>query len=113
MEPIQAARAFGATIAQIYERDLVPLLFEPYASMMAERVGRVMRSRAASANVAAAALCQGTPLRAELEAYAGADLTAMTQRVADALERRFGSGAVEGMMQARLVSVCTSRSAGS
>jgi SAM-dependent methyltransferase len=31
-------RAFGATIAEVYERDLVPLLFEPYAADLAKRL---------------------------------------------------------------------------
>ena len=35
---MEGDRAFGATIAQVYESHLVPLLFEPYAATMAERL---------------------------------------------------------------------------
>lgn len=38
MELRDGDRTFGGTIAQIYERHLVPLLFEPYAQLLAERV---------------------------------------------------------------------------
>jgi ubiquinone/menaquinone biosynthesis C-methylase UbiE len=34
-------KAFTASIPQLYERDLVPLIFDPYARDMAERVKRV------------------------------------------------------------------------
>ena len=33
-----ADRAFGDAIAEVYERDLVPLIFAPYAEAMATRV---------------------------------------------------------------------------
>lgn len=63
------------------------------------------RSRAESARVAAIAYCQGTPLRAELEARAPGRLEAMTEFVAGALAQRFGQGPVDGQIQAHVVSV--------
>ncbi|SAL34275.1 class I SAM-dependent methyltransferase [Caballeronia humi] len=56
------------------------------------------RSRAASAQVAAVAYCQGTPLRTELENVAEA-----TSACTAALAERFGQGAVDGKIQAYIV----------
>ncbi len=64
-----------------------------------------LRSRAPSAQVAALALCQGTPLRGEIEARPGADLAEVTAACAAALAARFGGGAIEGRMQALVVAV--------
>jgi ubiquinone/menaquinone biosynthesis C-methylase UbiE len=61
-------------------------------------------SRASSARDAAIAYCQGTPLRNEIEARDASSLEDATQRAADALRRRFGSGAIEGRIRAFVVS---------
>ncbi len=61
-------------------------------------------SRAPSARDVAVAYCQGTPLRNEIEARDGSLLEEATQRSADALARKFGSGAVEGRIQAHVIS---------
>lgn len=45
MEQRQIDHAFGATIAQRYESHLVPLIFEPYATALAERVVQIAPSR--------------------------------------------------------------------
>jgi SAM-dependent methyltransferase len=63
------------------------------------------RSRAASSRVAAIAYCQGTPLRNEIEARDAAALAAATDLCAGALARRFGTGAVDGKIQAHIVTV--------
>ena len=66
------------------------------------------RSCAASASVPAMAYCQGTPLRNEIEARHqahGATLGAATAAAAQAIARQFGSGTVEGRIQARVVVV--------
>jgi len=61
------------------------------------------RSVASSALEAAAALCQGTPARTEIESR-GADLTAVTAACAAAIADQFGStGAVVGKIQAKVV----------
>ncbi len=60
-------------------------------------------SRAASARDAATAMCQGTPLRGEIEARAPDGLQAATDAVAAALAARYGSGAIEAPMQAHVV----------
>lgn len=61
------------------------------------------RSRAASPDVPAAAYCQGTPLRNEIEARAGAGLVAATQACTAAIARQFGDGAVDGRIQAHVI----------
>ncbi|QOZ38033.1 class I SAM-dependent methyltransferase [Bradyrhizobium sp. CCBAU 53421] len=62
------------------------------------------RSPAGSAQDAAIAYCQGTPTRGEIEAQGQPDLEAATQRVAEALARRFGNGPIEGKIQALVIS---------
>jgi SAM-dependent methyltransferase len=63
------------------------------------------RSRAASAEVAARAYCLGTPLRSEIEARDPARLDAACRAATDALAARFGSGPVDGLIQAHVVAV--------
>lgn len=63
------------------------------------------RSRALSARVPAIAYCQGTPLRNEIEARAGADLAEVTSLCAAAIARRFGEAPVDARIQAHVVSV--------
>ncbi|MEO7338309.1 MAG: SAM-dependent methyltransferase, partial [Caldimonas sp.] len=63
------------------------------------------RSQAASASVAAMAYCQGTPLRNEIEARMEPALAEATTSCAEALARQFGDGAVDGKIQAIVVTV--------
>ena len=63
------------------------------------------RSRASSAREAAIAYCQGTPLRSEIEARDASRLGEATDVVEKALAQRFGSGAVDGKIQAHVVAV--------
>jgi len=63
------------------------------------------RSRAASAQIAAIAYCQGTPLRNEIEARDSSRLIEATDRAAQEIARRFGSGEVDGKIQAHIVVV--------
>jgi SAM-dependent methyltransferase len=62
------------------------------------------RSRAPSARIPAIAYCQGTPLRNEIEARDASRLTEATDVVAEAIAQRFGTGAVDGKIQAHIVS---------
>ena len=61
------------------------------------------RSRAASSRIPAIAYCQGTPLRNEIESRDAAGLASATAVCANALARRFGTGAVDGKIQAHVV----------
>jgi len=62
-------------------------------------------SRAASAEAAAAAFCQGTPMRGEIEGKSGASLAQATTEAAEALRQRFGPGSIEGRIRAHVVAV--------
>jgi SAM-dependent methyltransferase len=62
------------------------------------------RSRAASAQIVAFAYCRGTPLRGEIETR-GFSLDAATDAAAAGIAGRFGSGPVDGAIQAHVVSV--------
>ena len=57
-----------------------------------------------AAAIAAIAYCQGTPLRNEIEARDASRLEEATQKATEALERRFGSGPVDGRIQAHVIS---------
>jgi SAM-dependent methyltransferase len=63
------------------------------------------RSRANSPQVPAIAYCQGTPLRSEIEAHGVSRLKEATDFAAEAVARRFGRGAVDGKIQALVVSI--------
>jgi hypothetical protein len=62
------------------------------------------QSRAESPRAVAIAYCQGTPLRNELEARDASMLDAATDLAAAAIEERFGSGHVNGKIQAHVIS---------
>lgn len=63
------------------------------------------RSQAKSPQVPALAYCQGTPLRNEIEARGASRLGEATDKAAAALAQRFGSHAVDGKIQAHVVTV--------
>lgn len=63
------------------------------------------RSRADTAREVAIAYCQGTPIRNEIEARAPQDLQAITERTAQALAQQYGSGVVDGKIQAHVVTI--------
>ena len=63
------------------------------------------RSRAESPRVPAVAYCQGTPLRNEIEARDASRLGEATDLAAEAIAQRFGRGAVDGKIQAHVVTI--------
>jgi SAM-dependent methyltransferase len=63
------------------------------------------RSRASSPHIPALAYCQGTPLRNEIEARDASRLGAATAAATAEVGRRFGSGAVDGKIQAHIVTI--------
>lgn len=63
------------------------------------------RSVAGHPSIPAIAFCQGTPLRNEIESRDPALLQLATEAASAAVARRFGSGIVDGKMQAHIVSV--------
>ena len=62
-----------------------------------------LRSRAPSPRHPALGFCQGTPLRAEIEARDPDRLDEVTDRAARAVARQFGEGAIDGSMQAHVI----------
>ena len=91
----------GYADASVIARDLAAGGFakSPAIVVLAER------SRADSSKVPAIAYCQGTPLRSEIEAGDAARLVDATDVAAAAIAKRFGSGAVDGKIQALVVAV--------
>ena len=63
------------------------------------------RSRASSFRVPAIAYCHGTPLRTEIEARGATRLEEATDIAAEAIAQRFGRGAVDGRIQAIVVTI--------
>src|SRR5215216_2752990 len=72
-----------------------------FANVSVETVDAV--SRASSALDPAIAYCQGTPLRNEIETRDASRLKDATKHAADALQRRFGSGPIEGRIRAFVI----------
>jgi SAM-dependent methyltransferase len=63
------------------------------------------RSRAASPRIPAIAYCQGTPLKTEIEARDPSLLDEATKVAAEAIATRFGHGAVDGKIQAHVITI--------
>jgi ubiquinone/menaquinone biosynthesis C-methylase UbiE len=72
-----------------------------FGNVSSEAVDR--ESKASSPLDVAIAYCQGTPLRNEIVARDASRLEEATQRAAEALERRFGSQAIEGRIRAFVI----------
>src|SRR5450432_1792741 len=83
------------------ERDLKHggFLASPHTSTVAAR------SKATSPQIPAIAYCQGTPLRNEIEARDKSRLGEATNIAAEAIAKRFGPGAVDGKIQALVVTI--------
>ena len=63
------------------------------------------RSRAPSPRIPAIAYCQGTPLRNEIEIRDASRLGEATDAATEAIANRFGRGAVDGKIQAHIVTI--------
>ncbi len=86
---------------RIIERDIANSAFG--ASPRIDTV--TARSRATSARIVAIAYCQGTPLRNEIETRDASRLGEATDIAAEAIAKRFGRGAVDGKIQAHVVTI--------
>jgi SAM-dependent methyltransferase len=62
-------------------------------------------SRATASSIPAIAYCQGTPLRNEIEARDPTRLQEATDVAAVAIAKRFGDGAIDGRIQAHVVTI--------
>lgn len=76
-----------------------------FTSVAVETV--TLPSRAASHRDPVIGMCQGTPLRGEIEARDPDGLHATTDAAAEALAARFGTGPIEAPMQALVVTAST------
>jgi hypothetical protein len=79
------------------ERDLAPAYYP--------RINRCCAQSRGIARIPAIAFCQGTPLRNEIEARDHSRLAEATDVAAEAIARRFGRGAVDGKMQAHIITI--------
>jgi SAM-dependent methyltransferase len=70
-----------------------------------EIVTLAARSRADSPRIPAVAYCEGTILRNEIEARDPARLGEATDTVEHAIAQRFGAGAVDGKLQAHIITI--------
>jgi ubiquinone/menaquinone biosynthesis C-methylase UbiE len=66
-----------------------------------------LQSTAPTARAVAVALCQGTPLRAEIEARSPGGLDSVTDAATEAVAARFGASAPHGAMRAFVVTART------
>jgi ubiquinone/menaquinone biosynthesis C-methylase UbiE len=72
-----------------------------FADVHSETLEKV--SHATSALEAATALCQGTPLRNQIEARGAGMLQRVTDKAAELIDHRHGPGPVSGKMQAHVI----------
>jgi SAM-dependent methyltransferase len=94
------ARApYGYHDANVIRRDVAAAGF---ASIEIETVTKVSQAPAASEPVVG--FCQGSPLRAEIEARDAARMAETLDAATKAMANRFGSGPIEGSIQAHVVS---------
>jgi SAM-dependent methyltransferase len=89
---------FGYHDVAVIEMELKAAGFSRIAIETVEKV-----SQAPSAEHVAIGLCQGTPLRGEIEARDPARLSEATQVAAEALSARFGPGAFDNRMSAHVI----------
>ncbi|BAN26196.1 class I SAM-dependent methyltransferase [Caballeronia insecticola] len=87
--------------AQVISHDLASAGFDATPSIATVTA----RSRAATAHLVAVAYCQGTPLRNEIESRPFVTLDDATDASATAIEARFGTGLVDGKIQAHVIAV--------
>jgi SAM-dependent methyltransferase len=104
--PKDPPRFLARTPHGYYDRSIIERDLEGGGFTASARITTVAaRSRAASPRVPAVAYCQGTPLRNEIEARDTSRLGQATDIAADAIAQRFGPGAVDGKIQAHIVTI--------
>ena len=101
--PRDPPRFLARTPHGYHDPDLIrrELAAAGFAQVSVEAVTHM--SRAASPRDPAVGYCHGTPLRNEIEARDPSGLDEATDRAAEALARRFGSGTIEGRIRALVV----------
>lgn len=101
--PDDPPRFMARTPHGYYDTDLIrrELVEAGFASVVIET--KAEQSRAASPRIAAAAYCQGTPLRTEIESRSPGQLEAITDSVTSAIARKHGQGEVVAKIQAHVI----------
>jgi SAM-dependent methyltransferase len=84
-----------------HDRDLIAREVAAAGFRKTDLATVAVRSHASQPSIPAVAYCQGTPLRAEIEARGA--LQAATDAATAALARRFGAGQIDGKIQAVVV----------
>lgn len=104
--PEDPPRFLARTPHGYYERSTIERDLANGGFTASPRISTVAaRSRAASPRIPAIAYCQGTPLRSEIEARDPSRLGEATDIAAKAIAQRFGPGAVDGKIQAHVVTI--------
>jgi len=102
--PADPPRFMARTPHGHHDRDAIRRDLAAGGFRAAPRIDTVAaRSRAASPRIPAVAYCQGTPWRSEIEARGS--LATATDVAEAAIAERFGSGAVDGKIQAHVIAV--------
>ena len=101
--PLDPPRFLARTPHGYHDVDLIrrDLSHAGFANISIETREKV--SHAPSAAAAAAAYCQGTPLRNEIESRSASLLQLATDRATEAIARRHGKGPVVGKIQAHVI----------
>jgi SAM-dependent methyltransferase len=104
--PDDPPRFMARTPHGYHERNLIERDLRSGGFSAAPRIDTLAaRSRAASCRDVAIAYCQGTPLRNEIEARDPSALNEATELSAEAIAKRFGRGAVDGKIQAHIITI--------
>jgi len=101
--PTDPPRFLARTPHGYYDKEIVVAAVRNagFVNVTAETLTR--RSVAPSCRDPAIAYCQGTPLRNEIEARDASQLVAATELAASRISARFGTGPVDGMIQAHVI----------
>ncbi|HJV25187.1 MAG TPA: class I SAM-dependent methyltransferase [Aromatoleum sp.] len=104
MFPEDPPRFLARTPHGYYDRQVIEQDVEQGGFSMPPQFHTVAaRSRATSPRIPAVAYCEGTPLRNEIETRDASRLEEATEVAAAAIAARFGTGAVDGKIQAHVV----------
>jgi SAM-dependent methyltransferase len=104
--PENPPRFMARTPHGYYDRSIIERDLAAGGFSASPRISTIAaRSRAASARIPAIAYCQGTPLRHEIEARDASKLGEATDVAAQAIAKRFGTGPVDGKIQAHIITI--------
>ena len=106
LEENELSQIVSDAVAELFPEDPPRFLARtPYEAGFSSTTAETLRqvSRALSARDAVIGLCEGSPLRSEIEARDPDRLGATTEAAASAVAARFGNGVVQAKMQAHVI----------